>query len=166
MKGSDLITTVRKLRKVQKRKSLTLPQKLHGKKVAIVGSRDYPNLDSVAITIQEICFMASEFVSGGAVGVNTTAEKVAGTLGIPIVVYEPDWDQYGKGAGYVRNKDIVRAAEVVVAFHYNDSKGTRNSIELAKQYGKLLVVFKWAKPFAVPVVFEPKKGSDECNGRQ
>lgn len=104
--------------------------------------------------------MASEFISGGASGVDSTAEEVADVLDIPIVVYEPDWDQYGKGAGFVRNKDIVKAAEVVVAFQYNDSRGTANSIELAKQYGKLLVVFKWSKPVALPIVFDPTKGNE------
>ena len=151
---------VRRVRKVQKRKPQGIAQRLEGKKVAIVGSREYPNFGSVKIAIEELCYRASEFVSGGARGVDTIVEEVANELGIPIVVYEPDWDQYGKGAGYVRNKDIVRAAEAVVAFHYNDSPGTRNSIELAKQYGKLLVIFKWCKPFAVPIVFEPKKGSE------
>jgi hypothetical protein len=41
----------------------------------------------------------------------------------------------------MRNKDIVNAVDYVVAFWDGASKGTANSIALAKKAGKGLVVF-------------------------
>lgn len=110
-------------------------------KIAIVGSRDYPDLEAVRQYVQSLP-LDTVVVSGGASGVDITAEKAAKARGMQTEVYYPDWKQYGKSAGFLRNRLIIEAADKVVAFHVNNSRGTGHSIALAKRYGKELEVIK------------------------
>lgn len=53
----------------------------------------------------------------------------------------PQYPTFG-AAAYVRNRYIVEAADEVVAFFDGKSKGTRNTIALAGEAGKLAKVFR------------------------
>lgn len=58
----------------------------------------------------------------------------------PLVIL-PDWKQYNRGAGAVRNREIVDTADFVVAIWDGKSKGTKISINHAKKVNK--PVFVW-----------------------
>jgi hypothetical protein len=108
--------------------------------VAIVGSRDYPDLDAVhkfvdTLDIDDIV------ISGGARGVDRTAEEAADVRGLESYVYEAEWDKYGKRAGFLRNIKIVEECSELVAFWDGISKGTAHSIYLARKAGKPVTVF-------------------------
>jgi hypothetical protein len=109
-------------------------------RIAIVGSRDFPVLDAVRAFVNRLPSSAI-VVSGGARGVDQVAETAARERGLQVDVYPADWDTYGKSAGMRRNHDIVKAADVVVAFYDGHSRGTKNSIELAAQYDKPCKVY-------------------------
>jgi hypothetical protein len=108
-------------------------------KVAIVGSREYLNLFKVRQYIQSLP-IDTVIVSGGARGVDKCAEKVAQGIGLQTEIYPADWHKYGKAAGMKRNQQIVEASDRVVAFWDGDSRGTRNTIEIAKKLGKGVTV--------------------------
>lgn len=80
-------------------------------------------------------------VSGGAVGVDSTAAESAHTNGNKTLVFYPDWKRYGRSAGFRRNHDIIQNADIVWAFWDGQSRGTAHSMSLAKQYGKELITF-------------------------
>lgn len=107
-------------------------------KVAIVGSRDYPNLDAVKEYIDSLP-LDTIIVSGGARGVDRTAENRAKERGMKTLVFKPDWSKGGY-AGIERNGDIVAACDVLVAFWDNKSPGTRNSINRARIVGKPVTI--------------------------
>lgn len=109
--------------------------------VAIVGSRDFPALEMVKAYVLTLPKHAI-VVSGGARGVDRTAERMAMISGLETRVFFPDWEKYGKQAGFIRNHDIIDRADIVAAFWDGDSRGTANSIELAKKKKKPLTVFK------------------------
>lgn len=116
------------------------------KRVAIVGSRDWPHpktVEGFVLGLVEIDGRgAFEVVTGGARGVDTIAEETARGEGVSVKVLPADWDKWGKHAGYLRNREIIAYADSVVAFWDGKSKGTKHSIDLALQYGKdLQVVF-------------------------
>lgn len=104
-------------------------------RLAIVGSRDFPYPWMVEHYLSVKTF--DEIVSGGARGVDTWAAEWASAFGVPVAEFPADWDNLGKGAGFIRNRKIVDYATDVVAFHYGDSKGTAHTIELARKAGKL-----------------------------
>lgn len=121
------------------------------RRIAIVGSRTFPlpsaiwdtlDLDQKndaatagrAIVLGFVEHLNSRehiVVSGGARGVDSWADEFAAARGIAVEVIKPDWKKYGKSAGFRRNKEIVAAADDVVAFWDGQSRGTLHSIRLA-----------------------------------
>lgn len=103
--------------------------------VAIIGSRGYTNLDAVRRYVMSLP-PNSLVISGGARGVDTVAEQTARQCGLPVKIFPADWNKHGKQAGYLRNVQIVEAADYVVAFWDGESKGTAHTIRIARQKGK------------------------------
>jgi predicted Rossmann fold nucleotide-binding protein DprA/Smf involved in DNA uptake len=112
--------------------------------IAVVGSRTFNNylilelyLDKI---IKERNLTEVTIISGGAIGADMLGELYASKHDLPLRVFYPDWKSLGKSAGYIRNKQIVEASDLVVAFHQNNSKGTQHTIDLAKEYGLEVIV--------------------------
>lgn len=80
-------------------------------------------------------------VSGGAAGVDSLAEGMAKGFGLPNIIFHPEWTKYGKSAGFKRNQKIVDAADIIIAFHFNDSHGTADTIRRARESGKPVHVY-------------------------
>jgi hypothetical protein len=106
-----------------------------GKKLAIVGSRDWPHPSWVMALVME-CQPSTTVVSGGARGVDSVAVAAAKGRGLKTIEFPADWSR-GRGAGYERNHKIVEAADYVVAFWDGHSPGTRHTIRIALAQGKL-----------------------------
>lgn len=109
-------------------------------KIAIVGSRDYPDLDAVFDYVRALPSNAI-VVSGGARGVDTAAIEAANSQQRHVVVFPAQWQVYGNSAGMRRNALIVEECDELVAFWDGTSKGTAHSIELARKAGKPVTVF-------------------------
>lgn len=79
-------------------------------------------------------------VHGGAIGFDTQVDKVAKKLGLKPKVYRPDWDRYGKSAGYVRNKTIVDSSNVfVVLWDERTYGGTYQALQYALEQDKSII---------------------------
>ena len=74
-----------------------------------------------------------EIVSGGAAGADSLGERYANYYNIPIKRFLPEWDKYGKRAGYLRNQTIIDNCDMVLAFWDGQSRGTADTIEKAKR---------------------------------
>jgi hypothetical protein len=107
--------------------------------VAVIGSRQYPDLDRVRRYVRTLP-IGTTVVSGGAKGVDSVAAQTARQCGLAVIEHLPDWKRYGKSAGMIRNWDIIRPADLVVAFIHNDSPGTKRSIEIAHELGKVVII--------------------------
>lgn len=112
--------------------------------VAIVGSRDWPYADLVRNAVKSL-HKDDVVVSGGARGVDTIAENTAKRLGLETLIFEAEWDRWGKSAGYIRNKDIVKAADRIIAFQLDGSRGTQHTIDLARKAGKPVKLTTYSK---------------------
>jgi len=108
-------------------------------KVAIVGSRNYQDLNRVTRYVASLP-ADTIVVSGGARGVDHEAECAARQRGLAVLIFPANWNAYGKSAGYRRNAQIVAVADYVVAFWDGVSKGTLHSMKLAEQQGKRVIV--------------------------
>jgi len=113
-------------------------------KLAIIGSRgfnDYTLLRSVLDPYKDVITLV---VSGGAKGADSLAERWAKENGIQVKIFLPDWDKHGKKAGLLRNDDIIKNSDGVVAFWDGSSRGTQHSIELAKKQNKKIKIITYA----------------------
>ena len=104
-------------------------------RLAVIGSRDFKDFDLLVKSIEEFCAEdpPTLIVSGGAKGADSLAERYAGERGIETQIFLPDWQKFGRSAGFRRNQDIVDSSDVCIAFWDGSSKGTLSSIEMAKK---------------------------------
>lgn len=109
--------------------------------VAVVGSRDWKDLDAVKDYVNSLD-LSDTIVSGGARGVDMQAQIAAEDRGMATIIFRPDWNTHGKRAGILRNMMIVDRADRVVAFWDGRSAGTKHSVEYALEKGKPVIVFK------------------------
>jgi hypothetical protein len=111
-------------------------------KLAIVGSRDFNDYEFLKKTVEPIKKNVTLVVSGGAKGADSLGERWAKENNIPTQIFYPDWNKYGKSAGFKRNVEIVDNCDAVVAFQINESKGTQHTINIATDKGKKIKVIK------------------------
>jgi hypothetical protein len=114
-------------------------------KIAFVGSRGFSDKELVKMkTIEYLSnhgLPINEFISGGAIGVDTWAQEIAQWLTVKCTIFKPNWDKHGKSAGFIRNKLIIDSADHVIAFWDGKSKGTKSSIDLAIAAGKPIDIY-------------------------
>jgi hypothetical protein len=114
-------------------------------KLAVIGGRefnDYPYLKKILNYIHKketITFI----ISGGAKGADKLSEKWAFENDVHKTIYLPDWDTNGKAAGFIRNTDIVKNSDKVLAMWNCKSRGTADSLRKAIQFKKILWVFDY-----------------------
>lgn len=110
-------------------------------RIIVCGGKDFNDAKLLQDTLDEIVadFNSLEIISGHAKGADTLAEQYAETHGIKCAVFPADWKRYGRGAGPVRNKQMLlyalEASPLVVAFWNGKSLGTKNMITQAQKVG-------------------------------
>jgi hypothetical protein len=116
-------------------------------KTIIAGSRSINEYALVERAIRESGFSIKEVVSGGAAGADQLGEKWARKNGIPVKPFPADWERYGKTrAGFIRNSQMARYADALIAVWDGKSSGTADMIQKAKAAGlKVSVVCTDAK---------------------
>ena len=117
------------------------------KRVAIVGSRDYPNARIAAGAVLSRWAARTydpqhqvTIVSGGARGVDSVAIEIAKARGFPVQVLPADWQRWGKRAGYMRNEELVSVVDEVIVLWDGESKGSKHTIDLTLRLRKHLEV--------------------------
>lgn len=120
---------------------------LKGHRLAVVGTRWFEDFD-LFVKILDRLRLVKEIdviISGGAEGVDSMAEHYAEVNGIPTEIYLAEWDKYGKGAGFIRNKIIWDNSDIGLAIWDGKSKGTAHSFDIAKKQGKDLYIYNYTE---------------------
>jgi len=120
------------------------------KTIGIIGSRrrdskaDYKLLRKIFFEIYED---GDKIVSGHCPkGADAMAELIADEFGLTeenekLILHRPEWDKYGKGAGFVRNTYIAEDADVLVSVVAADrTGGTEDTVKKAEKMGKQIVL--------------------------
>ena len=115
--------------------------KVKPKVIGIVGSRRRDSTDDLWACrnkFQEVASGDVRLVSGGCPrGGDRFAEILAKDFGLTITIHYPDWDTYGKGAGFVRNTKIAEDCNILIAVVAEDrTGGTEDTIKKATKLGK------------------------------
>lgn len=85
----------------------------------------------------------TRIVSGGAQGPDQWGAQVAIAQAVALVEHKPEWNKYGRGAGYERNKLIVADCDILVAFWDGKSRGTAHDFQLCEEQGKPFIIYRW-----------------------
>lgn len=108
--------------------------------IIIAGGREFTNY----AILEKVCdHMLSRLVkntditivSGGARGADKLGYRYAKERGFNLLVKIPDWDKFGKSAGYKRNQEMADNATHLIAFWNGESRGTKHMIDIAKRDG-------------------------------
>lgn len=106
-----------------------------GVKLIIAGGRGYIPRHGDGQLIRKFVdqFGVTEIVSGTANGADEIGEIFSFGMGKEPRRFPPDWDQWGKWAGPIRNKEMADYADALLVFPGNT--GTANMIEQAQKVG-------------------------------
>ncbi len=113
-------------------------------RVAIVGSQRYATLEKVRERVHALKRedRHAVIVTGGAKGVDQTAEQEAVWIGLPPpLVLRPVGGPFRhkgafRAAAMARNREIVGECDRLIAFWDGDSNGTANAVTWAVALGK------------------------------
>jgi len=108
-------------------------------RLAIIGSRNFPDLDRVDALVRSLP-AGTLIVSGGASGPDARAVEAAAARGLAHLVFPAKWAELGRAAGLIRNQDIVDQADRVVAFWDLKSRGTKDTINKALAAGLVVTI--------------------------
>lgn len=110
-------------------------------KTIIAGSRDVTDYALVEQAMQSIDWVVHEVVSGMAKGVDKFGLRWAYERDISVAKFPADWNTHGKAAGPIRNREMAKYGEALVAIWDGKSRGTKNMVKQAKEHGLKVAVF-------------------------
>jgi len=112
-------------------------------KILVCGGRNYTNKDRVYTILDRIHKYYSDIciVQGGAMGADYIAKSWAIDNNIKQHEFKANWNQYGKGAGAIRNQQMLEFdPDLVVAFA--GGSGTADMINRSKNAGIKVFIVK------------------------
>ena len=114
-------------------------------KIGVVGSRsftDYARLEKTLDALDLSC--ADVVVSGGCPqGADALAVRYASERALELKVFPALWQKYGRSAGIIRNRELVKYCDFVVLFWDGISRGTGSTLRLCLELSvKFLVIWK------------------------
>ena len=117
-------------------------------RIIIAGGRDFSNYELLK---RKVLFYTNEInrdnliiiLSGKAKGADSLGEKLAREIGWKVLEYPADWDANGNSAGYIRNVEMAKNADALIALWDGKSRGTKHMIDTAEKYGLLVRVVKY-----------------------
>lgn len=106
-------------------------------KVIIAGSRTIHDLRLVVFAVAASGFDVTVVISGKCPkGVDCLGEAWAKNNGVPVDPYPANWKKYGITAGGIRNAEMSKVGDALIAIHDGVSKGTANMINFMKLLNK------------------------------
>lgn len=113
---------------------------MSGLVTVIAGSRTITDYETVQSAIAAAPFEVAEVISGGADGVDTLGEEWAEQHDIPVQTvlpeeFEAEEANTGIPKYLLRNKEMARRGEALIAVWNEESSGTKHMIECAKDNG-------------------------------
>jgi hypothetical protein len=117
-------------------------------KILCTGDRNWNNRRMIEIVLGAVrdTHDPSEVtvIHGNARGADKLCGEVATLLGYKVISRPADWIRYGKSAGPIRNREMLKLnPDIVFAFHnrLTESKGTKDMVSIALDAGiKVILV--------------------------
>lgn len=118
-------------------------------KIIIAGSRNFEHYTLLKFKCDAILKELKaeheiQIVSGTAKGADQLGERYARENHYICKRFEADWDKNGKSAGFIRNEEMAKYSDYLIAFWDGKSNGTKNMIAVASRYNLKIRIIKFA----------------------
>lgn len=77
-----------------------------------------------------------EIITGGARGADALGKRFAEEYNLKHAEFKADWQQHGKAAGPIRNREMANYTDIGIGFHDDKSRGTANMINTLRKTDK------------------------------
>ncbi|MDR2192663.1 MAG: DUF2493 domain-containing protein [Endomicrobium sp.] len=116
-------------------------------KIIVAGSRTVLDEKKVFLELDKLRSRIGDFtvISGLAKGVDTLGKLWAIKNKLPVEEYPAKWTKYRNSAGIIRNKEMAKIADGLIAFWDGQSKGTKSMIDLMQKRGGLVEIIMCEK---------------------
>lgn len=104
--------------------------------VLVSGSRSIADID-----ISKYLKNIDVLLTGGAKGVDSLAIAYAKKNGIKHIEVLPNYAKYNRAAPVIRDEEMVKMCDRVVAIWDGESKGTKHTIDFAKKHEKPIEIY-------------------------
>lgn len=117
-------------------------------KLIVAGGRDFNDYDRLSADLFDYAESVGDavnvsIVTGMARGADSLAYRFALNEGVKVYEFKPDWDKFGKRAGFVRNAEMAKFADVLIAYWDSESAGTANMIQTMHKMGKSVITMRY-----------------------
>lgn len=108
-------------------------------RILICGDRNWNKKDETEKLLRYVLKPGDVVIHGAARGADQMAARIAKSMGLKVVPYPADWTKYRRGAGPIRNSEMLTKGkpEMVLALHADleNSKGTKDMTQKAMAAG-------------------------------
>lgn len=124
-------------------------------KLIVAGGRDFNDYQLLSQCIMDIALVeypdrAISIVSGMAKGADSLGYMFAVENNVRKYIFPANWNQYGKRAGMLRNKEMGNFSDVLLAFWDGQSRGTQQMIQFMGSLNKPVHIVRY-NPVLLPI---------------
>ena len=117
-------------------------------KLIVAGGRDYYDYEQVSrslIALADVEYADKEIsiVSGMARGADSMGHRFAKEHHVTCYEFPAQWLTHGKRAGFMRNEDMGRFSDGLLAFWDGESRGTKHMIDYMRKLNKPVHVINY-----------------------
>jgi len=120
--------------------------------ILVTGAREWTDEQMVYDVLAKHANQQCTLIHGNCEGLDIIAATAGEKLGFTIKSYPANWKKYGRSAGPIRNREMVRELlnyddKIMYAFHdcLEQSRGTKDCVNHAKKVGIIAKIVKHKK---------------------
>lgn len=122
-------------------------------RILVCGGRDYRDSRTVWNTLSNVLFTRWPYggwpepkwftiIGGEAKGADTLGKQFAEDMGCQYLGFKPDWETYGKSAGFRRNTDMLVEGKPDLVVAFPGGVGTAMMVRISKEAGVEVIEVK------------------------
>ena len=115
-------------------------------RVLICGGRDFDDYAMLADTLIGLIGQYDPkevtIISGHARGADKLGEQFAKANNCELLIFPADWDKFGKGAGPIRNQQMIDEGKPDLVVAFKGGKGTADMVRRTKKHNIKVIEVK------------------------